>query len=214
MGAPKPVAIPDTKVLLAGVDFNIAAPQNLQTLRGLGVRKVFMLFPLTQKQFEERSEFKEGLSHPSLEQVYAKWGIDPLVVAKLMKEGIFVSSLIRNPSSLRDYESFNKEAIAVKGKFLLQCIHGRHASASYAMYYLARSSNFSYHQITDLFARAGLGGRDLNNIESFLGDAKVNVRRVVEERERAAIAQKKSIERHARKMTKKHWGYKGHQHHK
>jgi hypothetical protein len=200
--------IPDTRLYLSGVDFNVTRSENISRMKREGIRQVFMLFPLTQKQLDEGDAFKGKAPEMKIEDLYAKMGLDIHLATILPNEGIRVSSLLRNPSSLRDYESFNREAREAKGKIMIQCIHGRHASASYAMYYLARSTSMSLAEIRDRLMRTGLTGRDLMRVEEFLGTANVSLRRVIEHREKERMQREK---RSKKPKTGKHkkvnvWG--------
>jgi len=214
-----PTVLPGTRILLSGTGFNVALPENIKHLKDLGVTKIFLLFPTSQNQLDQGREFKEeGVQHLTLEQLYSKMHLDLMLVPKLQGHGIMVSSLLRNPRSFRDYDSFYKEASEVKGKFLIQCIHGRHASAAYAMYYLAKGTRLSVNEMSNIFLKAGFSGRDLSTMEYFLSDAKVNLSGVVTEREKIISAQMKSIERNRRKHLKRQSrlgkGRHSHLHHK
>ena len=200
--------IPESRLFLSGVDFNVTRSSNISKMKSEGITHVFMLFPLTQKQLDAGDEFKGKAPTMKLEDLYAKFGLNIHLATTLPHEGIRVSSLLRNPNSLRDYESFNREASKVKGKILIQCIHGKHVSASYAMYYLARNTSLPLHEIRSRLERTGLSGRDLLRIEEFLSMAKVDLRTIIEHREEARLA---AIKRSTKPKTGKHkkvnvWG--------
>lgn len=200
---PRLVALPETDIFLTGIDYNLTQSEHMAELKRQGVKKVFFLFPTSQKQLDATGEFKE---HPSdkmdIMDLYRRFKIDPLIATKLQKNGIQITSLLRNPQNFRNYESFEKEAKEVKGKFVIQCIHGRHASAAYAMYHLAKSSPLSYEQIRNIFGRAGFSGSDIIRMGEFLACAKVNVVELIAEKQKTLAAGQKSILRNLKKVKK------------
>jgi hypothetical protein len=203
----------ELRILLTGLKFDLANKENVALLKRRGVRKVFTLFPIRQKQLEHRATMGEfGISTGqalTLEKFYAKMHIDPFFVTQLQQNGIQVSSLARNPTSFRHYESFDREARQVKGRFLIQCIHGKHASAAYAMYFLANSTHYSAQEIHSILQKAGLTATDVSRATDFLKDAKVDLAKLVERKDqqlrhkyRQEIAIVKAVSRHVLKGEK------------
>ncbi|MFA5125950.1 MAG: hypothetical protein WC462_03025 [archaeon] len=200
---PQFTILPRTRIILTGTHFDLTSPGNLQQLKNWGVKKVFFVFPTSQKQLDLSGEFRASPAEKvNLMDIYAKFKINPMIATILPQNGIQITSLLRNPRSFRSYESFNKEAKEVNGKFIIQCMHGRHASAAYALYHLANSTNYSMQEIHKIFFDAGFKASELERMESFLQDAKVNLHRIIEEREKVLIAQKKSLARHLKKKMK------------
>jgi len=196
--------LPKTRIILSGTHYDLTSPEHLQQMKGLGVKKVFFVFPITQQQLELSGEFKASpLEKINLMDIYAKFKINPMIATILPQNGIQITSLLRNPRTFRSYESFDKEAREVQGKFVIQCMHGRHASAAYALYHLANSTNHSLPEIHKIFFDAGFKASELERMESFLMDAGVNLNKVTAEKERIILAQKKSLARQMKKRMKK-----------
>ena len=184
--------IPSTNLFLTGAHFKTTTPSNIEELKKQGITHIFMLFPLTQKQRDQQAGFEtRGSDRMSLEQIYAKYNIDIDTVAKLQSNGIRTSSLLRNPSTLRDYESFSREVLSTHGNVLVQCIHGKHASASYAMYHLARHSDLSAEQIIQRLEKAGLTGNDIMRVLDFIEQTKSNIKDIIAHREKSRELKRK-----------------------
>ena len=195
--------LPKTRIILTGTHYDLTSPAHLQQMKGFGVKKVFFVFPTTQKQLELSGEFRTTPEEKiDLMDIYAKFRINPMIATILPKNGIQITSLLRNPRTFRSYDSFDKEAREVEGKFVIQCMHGRHASAAYALYHLAKSTNYSMPEIHKIFFDAGFKASELERMDFFLRDAGVNLQEVVKERERVILAQKKSVARHLKKKMK------------
>jgi len=164
MDPKKPRRIGRTPVFIAGTKVNMADPKTIEWLKASGITRVFCLFPLTPEQFRGLdANMKETFR--TMTKLYKEKDIDPKFIARLSKAGIVVSSLIRNPKSLRSYESFLKEArnVTRKGrKILIQCFAGKHMSGTYAMFYLAAGTQMNLGQIREAFYNSGLSGNDLS----------------------------------------------------
>ncbi len=178
MDQTKPARLVGTRICLASTKANLADSNTIKWLKENGITKVFCLFPLTPQQFSDMGKnFKDVYS--TMQGLYKELGIDPNFAIELTKAGIQVSSLARNPYKLRDYTSFLKEALDTRGSFVIQCFGGQHASAAYAMYYLAKATPYSLREIRDIFVKSGRA-KDIARIEEMLADKKIYVNRIVE----------------------------------
>lgn len=180
--------LPDTRFYLAGISLNLADDEVVNFLKGEGVKLVFCLYPATGRREESAKQ--------DMLDFYRKYNIDPIFFPKLASAGIRASPLLRNPSNLRAYDSFLREAKAINGNIVIQCISGKHSSGAYALYYLAKNSPFTLVQAKDVLFRAGLSGDDALRIEDFLGSAGVNVRKIFAKKQsRLAQLAKESLRR-------------------
>ncbi len=213
MNPTKPRRLVGTSIYLAGTKVNLGNPKTIEWLKAEKIKKVFCLYPLTQKQFGMLSEpAKRGAS--TIDFFYRGWGIDPMFVAKLSMAGIRVSSIWRSPDKFRENASFLKEAVEVtrkNGRFLIQCFTGKHASGAYAMYYLANATDLNFKQIQAIFHKSGLG-KDISRIEHFLSMAKIDIKDVIKRREAmgkviGAIYLKAGAKQ--RKKKKRFWQFRG-----
>ncbi len=190
------------KIFMGGTkDLPLGDPETAEWLKQRGVKEVFCLYPVRNKEFTGlETEAKRGTT--SLADFHRIWHIDPNFAAELAKKGIRVSSLIRNPESFRNYESFAKEASQVKGNIAVQCFAGKHASSAYVLYYLAKNTNMTHKEVQTLFIRSGLNPRDLAIITSFLKNTGLDIYKIFEAKERA-IEQAKKRKKKNRKQGRK-----------
>jgi hypothetical protein len=173
------------KIFMGGTkELPLGDPETAEWLKERGVKEVFCLYPITNKQFTGlMTEAKRGTT--SLADFHRIWHIDPKFLEELSKQGIRVSSLVRNPESFRNYESFAREASQVRGNIAVQCFAGKHASSAYVLYYLARNTNMTYHEVQRLFIGSGLTPKDLTLISSFLKSTGIDIHKMFEAKERA-----------------------------
>ena len=186
--------LPDTRFYLSGIGLNLADDEVVNFLRGEGVKLVFCLYPATGR--------REESARQDMLDFYKKYNIDPIFFPKLANVGIRASPLLRNPSDLRAYESFLREAKATNGNIVIQCISGKHASGAYAMYYLAKNSKLNLQQAKNIFFQAGLSGDDALRIEDFLGSAGVNIRKIFEKKQIRLVQKAKETLRRLMKRGK------------
>jgi hypothetical protein len=66
--------IPDTRLYLSGVDFNVTRSTNISKMKREGISHVFMLFPLTQKQLDAGDAFKGTAPTMKIEDLYQNLG--------------------------------------------------------------------------------------------------------------------------------------------
>jgi len=97
---------------------------------------------------------------------------------KLSRAGIQISPLARDPKTFRDFDSFLKEALKTRNSFLIQCLQGIHASASYALYYLAVATPYSLKEIKEIFELSGRK-KDFEGLKNSLAKAKIYLEKVV-----------------------------------
>jgi len=169
--------VPGTKIYLTGSrHFKLTNPNNVKALKRMGVEKVFLIYRPTPEGIrtahgmsEEQERFFEAVSHA----------------------GIRVAPLLRDTHNLRDYESFHREASAIKGKIVVECVEGRHASGAYAAYHLAKATRLSYEGIVKRLMAAGLERKDIATINVYLKHAGANLKEVIAERDRRILQRKK-----------------------
>ena len=116
-------------------------------------------------------------------KLYKAWGIQPNFLEKLSNAGIQASSLVRDPKTMRDFESFRKEAMGARKCFLIQCFQGQHSSAAYALYYLAKVTPYSLKEIKEIFTLSGRA-KDFALLEKTLASAKIYLKKMVERKMR------------------------------
>ena len=147
----------NTRFYLGGaLHLDLADPDVIELLKRVGIRKVFCLYPISGRLIQQL---------PKLVREKIDWSF----VEKLRREHIGLRSIIRNPQTLMGYDEFVKEVKKVHkdAPVLIQCYAGRHGSAAYAYYYLAKETPLTKTQVDRIFVRSGFMGRDLSLISGF-----------------------------------------------
>ena len=173
--------VPGTRFFVAGTDFNLHRDESVLDLLDGGIKKVFVLYPITPKQFEASKTLSTHFKNVG--EYHRKMGINEAFLAKLYENGIQVSSIIKVPKAFRGYESVAKEVEKTKGGVLFQCINGRHASSAYVTYCLARHSTMPFIEIKELITSLNPRSTDWLRIQEMLREAGVDVEKVVAKRE-------------------------------
>ncbi|MCX6799196.1 MAG: hypothetical protein NTW59_03820 [Candidatus Diapherotrites archaeon] len=132
--------IGNTRIYLGGAQhMDLADPEIIELLKRVKVSKVFCLYPISGKGLERL---------PGLIREKVDWSFPQ----KLRENGIQVSTIMRNPDHFREYESFAREVNQVgRGNILVMCYSGRHTSAAYAFYYLAKETPLTRTEARKVF---------------------------------------------------------------
>ena len=182
--------IGETPVYVSGIDLDMATEEAIALLKRCGIRKVFCLYSLNQKFISRMPEAVRNSIN---------WGF----IQKLSENGIKISSMLRSPDHMREYDSFVREAGAARGPFLIQCYGGRHASGAYAFYYLAKTTPLTRDQLRGVFFNSGFSGNDMGQIEGFFRSASTSLEQIFEAKK--AVAEKKAPKRIQKKEPKIRW---------
>ncbi len=170
----------DTRFFVAGTDFKLHDDEAVLELLDKGVKKVFVLYPITQKKLNMDPLLSKH--YPSIEAYHRKMGINTEFLAKLYENGIHVSSIIKTPKEFRGYESIAEEVAKTKGGILFQCLTGRQSSVAYAAYCLARHSTLPFVEIRKRIEELNPRSTDWLRVQEMLHGAGVDLRKVVETR--------------------------------